>query len=92
MVLQAERPPTSRSLKAVFREKTAAYQSPEEEKRITAIDAVQECLARIQWCRKQKYSWDAIAEMICDSVQEAYGAEIKLTGRTLRNYYYELTQ
>lgn len=92
MVSQVEKPPTTRSLKDVFREKTEVYESPEEEKRITAIDAVQECLARIRWCRKQRYSWDSIAEMICDSVQEAYGTEIKLAGRTLRNYYYELTR
>jgi hypothetical protein len=92
MTSQAANLYTDRTLEDIFHEKTESYEVPEEERKIKAIDAVQKCLIRIRWCRRRKYSWDVIAELIRISVKEAYGNDIKLSGRTLRNYYYELTR
>jgi len=58
--------------------------------RMTAREAVRECLEEIRWGREKSVPWDAIAEAVRKSVESTYGVSISLAGYTARRYYYEL--
>lgn len=77
------------ALSEVFRKKLTTVSVEES---LTALDAVKRCLPQIRQCRKRKIDWDTVAELIKQSVQEAYSVDIRLSGITAKDYYYKLTR
>ncbi len=69
----------------------AASSAPIEET-LTALEAVRKCLPEIRKSRKRKLSWDSISEIVRAVVKQGYSTDIRLTGNTVRYYYYELTR
>ena len=78
-------------LRRLFSEKADSL--PEDaELEISAIEAVRQCLPAIRKAKKKKMSWETIATIVRDIVQESLGVELRLTGNTVRYYYYQLTR
>lgn len=77
-------------LKTTFRKRTTNHHKSPAPEKLTARSVVKLCRSRITWCRNRQYSWDEIAEMLCQSAEESTGKKISLSGRTTRRYYYEL--
>ena len=59
---------------------------------ISAMEAVRQCLPAIHRAKKKKMSWETIAKIVRDIVQESLGVELRLTGNTVRYYYYQFTR
>ncbi|MEO0988893.1 MAG: hypothetical protein AAFY20_25635 [Cyanobacteria bacterium J06639_14] len=79
-------------LRQLFQQEVASALSVPTEGVLTAHEAVRQCLPEIRKSRKRKLSWDRISDVVKVAVQQGYGIDINLTGNTVRNYYYELTQ
>jgi len=66
---------------------------PEDaELEISAVEAVRQCLPAIRKAKKKKMTWETVATIVRDIVQESLGVELRLTGNTVRYYYYQLTR
>jgi len=76
-------------LRKLFKERADSL--PEDtELEISAVEAVRQCLPAIRKAKKKKISWETIATIVRDIVQESLGVELRLTGNTIRYYYYQL--